>query len=102
MPPASRATSSVGAARSAGYVEETIGQREDTLLQVRDLVVRFGGLLALDRVSFDVAAGEIRGLIGPNGSGKTTLFNCISNIYRPDSGEIRLGGERISGLPRHR
>jgi len=83
-------------------MEETIGQREDTLLQVRDVVVRFGGLLALDRVCFDVAQGEIRGLIGPNGSGKTTLFNCISNIYRPDSGEIRLGGERISGLPRHR
>ncbi len=67
-----------------------------------DVVVRFGGLTALDRVSFDVAAGEIRGLIGPNGSGKTTLFNCISNIYRCDTGEIRLRGQRVSGLARHR
>jgi len=69
---------------------------------VRDVVVRFGGLTALDHVSFDVAAGEIRGLIGPNGSGKTTLFNCISNIYRCQSGEIRLRGHRISGMARHR
>jgi len=69
---------------------------------VRDVVVRFGGLTALDHVSFDVAAGEIRGLIGPNGSGKTTLFNCISNFYRCQAGEIRLRGQRISGMPRHR
>ncbi len=69
---------------------------------MRDVVVRFGGLTALDHVSFDVAAGEIRGLIGPNGSGKTTLFNCISNFYRCQAGEIRLRGQRISGMPRHR
>lgn len=72
------------------------------LLEVRDVVVRFGGLTALDRVSFDVQAGEIRGLIGPNGSGKTTLFNCISNIYRCDGGEIRLRGAPVSGAKRHR
>ena len=72
------------------------------MLEVRDVVVRFGGLTALDHVSFDVAAGEIRGLIGPNGSGKTTLFNCISNIYRCQAGEIRLRGRCISGLPRYR
>ncbi len=72
------------------------------MLEVRDVVVRFGGLTALDHVSFDVRPGEIRGLIGPNGSGKTTLFNCISNIYRCQEGEIRLRGARISGLPRHR
>lgn len=69
---------------------------------MRDVVVRFGGLTALDHVSFDVAPGEIRGLIGPNGSGKTTLFNCISNIYRCHEGEIMLRGERISGAKRHR
>ena len=74
----------------------------DSLLQVQSVVVRFGGLLALDHVSFDVRPREIRGLIGPNGSGKTTLFNCISNIYRCQEGEIRLRGARISGLPRHR
>ena len=73
----------------------------ETLLEVDGVVVRFGGLVALDRVSFDVRAGEVRGLIGPNGSGKTTLFNCISNIYRSQAGEIRLRGARISGARRH-
>ncbi len=72
------------------------------LLEVRDVVVRFGELTALDHVSFSVAQGEIRGLIGPNGSGKTTLFNCISNIYRPQSGEIVLRGHQIRDMPRHR
>ena len=69
---------------------------------MRDVVVRFGSLTALDRVSFDVAAGEIRGLIGPNGSGKTTLFNCISNIYRPQSGQILLRGRSTRDVSRHR
>ena len=83
-------------------IDNTGGASGGALLEVRDVVVRFGGLTALDHVSFDVAAGEIRGLIGPNGSGKTTLFNCISNIYRCRSGEIRLRGQRISGSKRHR
>ena len=81
--------------------ETIIGKVGGTLLEVSDVVVRFGGLTALDHVSFDVAAGEIRGLIGPNGSGKTTLFNCISNIYRCQSGQISLRGQRISGMKRH-
>lgn len=72
------------------------------LLEVRDVVVRFGDLTALNHVSFAVAPGEIRGLIGPNGSGKTTLFNCISNIYRPQSGEIVLRGQPTRDVPRHR
>jgi len=62
--------------------------------------VRFGGVVALDGVSFDVGAGEICGLIGPNGSGKTTLFNCISRIYRCDRGDIHFGGRSVLGLPR--
>ena len=74
----------------------------EKLLEVRDVVVRFGGLTALDHVSFDMACGEIRGLIGPNGSGKTTLFNCISNIYRCHSGEIVMRGKRTCNVPRHR
>ncbi len=72
------------------------------LLEVRGLVVRFGGLAALDGVSFTVGQGEILGLIGPNGSGKTTLFNCVSNIYRASSGAVLCDGRRISGARRHR
>ena len=65
-------------------------------------MVRFGGILALGGVSFDVGPGEICGLIGPNGSGKTTLFNCISGIYRPHSGEVRLEGRSLRSVSRHR
>jgi len=72
------------------------------LLQVRDVVVRFGGILALDGVSFEVAHGQICGLIGPNGSGKTTLFNCISGIYRLGRGDIAFDGHSLPPLPRHR
>jgi branched-chain amino acid transport system ATP-binding protein len=72
------------------------------LLSVRGVVVRFGGVVALAGVSFDVEPGEICGLIGPNGSGKTTLFNCISGIYRPSDGEIAFGGQKLAGLRRHR
>jgi branched-chain amino acid transport system ATP-binding protein len=72
------------------------------LLEVRDVVVRFGGIVALGGVSFDVPAGRICGLIGPNGSGKTTMFNCISGIYRYAQGEIRLQGQSIRGAGRHR
>jgi len=74
----------------------------DLLLEVRDLAVRFGGVVALAGVSLTVDRGEIRGVIGPNGSGKTTLFNCISGLCRPEQGEIRLAGRRVTGLPRHR
>jgi branched-chain amino acid transport system ATP-binding protein len=72
------------------------------LLGVRDLVVRFGNVTALDGVSFAVADGEVCGLIGPNGSGKTTLFNSISGFCRPLRGEISLRGQPIVPLPRHR
>ncbi len=72
------------------------------LLQVRDLSLRFGGIVALDRVSFDVAAGEICGLIGPNGAGKTTLFNCLSRLYSPAEGEILFRGEPLLAAPAHR
>jgi len=72
------------------------------LLEVRDVAVRFGGIVALDGVSFDVAAGSIVGLIGPNGAGKTTLFNCLSRLYECDRGEIVFDGRSLLSAPRHR
>jgi len=71
------------------------------LLQVRDITITFGGLVALDRVSFDVGEGQIVGLIGPNGAGKTTMFNCVSRLYQADSGSILYKGRGILGLPPH-
>ena len=72
------------------------------LLRVEDVAVRFGGIVALDGVSFDVAAGQIVGLIGPNGAGKTTLFNCVSRLYECDRGEIAFDGASLLTQPRHR
>lgn len=69
-----------------------------TLLQVDRLTKHFGGLAAVHDVSFHVEPREIVSLIGPNGAGKTTIFNLISGVYRPNSGDIRLGGESIAGL----
>jgi branched-chain amino acid transport system ATP-binding protein len=74
----------------------------DAQLSVRDISVRFGGIIALDGVSFDVAPGRIAGLIGPNGAGKTTLFNCLSRLYVPDAGDILFEGRSITTLPTHR
>src|SRR5471030_1365922 len=71
------------------------------LLSVRNVSVRFGGIVALDGVSFDVFTGQIAGLIGPNGAGKTTLFNCLSRLYTPNSGEVLFEGKSILGRPRH-
>jgi branched-chain amino acid transport system ATP-binding protein len=65
------------------------------LLEVDDITKRFGGIVALDAVSFDVDAGEIAGLIGPNGAGKTTAFNVITRLYTPDHGDVRLDGESL-------
>jgi branched-chain amino acid transport system ATP-binding protein len=72
------------------------------LLSVRDVTLRFGGIVALDGVSFDVEDGDISGLIGPNGAGKTTAFNVITRLYKPDSGEVLLDGSSILGEPPHR
>lgn len=68
------------------------------MLRVEKLGIRFGGVVALDGVSFSAAAGEIYALIGPNGAGKTTLFNCVSGIYAPTSGRVFLDGTDISSL----
>jgi branched-chain amino acid transport system ATP-binding protein len=72
------------------------------ILDVRGVTVRFGGIVALDAVSFQVPNGAIAGLIGPNGAGKTTLFNCLSRLYTPSSGEILFDGRSILGLPGYR
>ena len=71
------------------------------LLDVRQLSIRFGGVLALQNVSFSIDAGIVYAVIGPNGAGKTTLFNCITGVYRPGTGRIELDGKSIGGLPPH-
>jgi len=70
----------------------------EPVVSVRALTVRFGGLVAVKGVSFDVAPGEIFGVIGPNGAGKTTLFSCLAGAQRPTSGSIHLRGESLDGL----
>ena len=67
-------------------------------LKVSGLTKRFGGIVALDGVSLEVAEGRIVGLIGPNGAGKTTVFNCISRFYDPEGGEIAYGGTNVLRL----
>lgn len=71
------------------------------VLAVRDLAMRFGGVVALDSVAFDVREGHIVGLIGPNGAGKTTLFNCLSRLYTPDRGDLRFHGRSLLALRPH-
>jgi len=75
---------------------------ERALLRVQNVGVRFGGIVALDDVSFEVPSGSIVGLIGPNGAGKTTLFNCLSRLYECGSGDILFDGESLLRIPRHR
>ena len=73
----------------------------EALLSVRGVTVRFGGIVALDGVSFDVKRGDICGLIGPNGAGKTTLFNCLSRLYQYQAGDILFEGKSITRTPTH-
>lgn len=74
-------------------MDVAVGQ---TLLEMSEVTVRFGGLVALDHVSFDIKRGEILGMIGPNGAGKTTCFNVMTGVYRPTSGDVVLEGRSIS------
>ena len=71
------------------------------ILQVSGLCMRFGGLLAVDHVAFDVAPQEVFAIIGPNGAGKTTVFNCISGFYQASEGQIQLAGQSIAGHSSH-
>lgn len=72
-----------------------MGSDAPALLEVEDVTITFGGLVALDSVSFGVGEGMISGLIGPNGAGKTTMFNCITRLYKPDRGRITFAGENL-------
>lgn len=72
------------------------------ILELNDVVKRFGGVTAVNRVSLSLEVGKIYGLIGPNGSGKTTLFNCITGVETRDGGAIHFKGERIDGLKPHK
>ena len=74
----------------------------DNFFSIENLTITFGGLVAVDRVSINVKPGSIFSIIGPNGAGKTTIFNCISGLYKPDSGAIFFKGEDIIGLKPHR
>lgn len=73
----------------------------ETLLETVDLTVRFGGLVALDAVTFSIRRGEILGLIGPNGAGKTTCFNAITGVYRPSAGKVIFDGAPLGRIKRH-
>jgi branched-chain amino acid transport system ATP-binding protein len=79
-----------------------LAQERYPLLAVRDVSVVFGGIVALNGVSFDMHQGQVLGLIGPNGAGKTTLFNCLSRLYQPSSGDILMDGVSILKRPPHR
>jgi branched-chain amino acid transport system ATP-binding protein len=85
------------AAAGIGMASPDVGP----LLSVRGVSVRFGGIVALDGISFDIPRGAIAGLIGPNGAGKTTLFNCLSRLYIPNEGNIDFEGRCILKSPRH-
>ena len=83
-------------------MQAQLAQGQDPLLAVRDVSVVFGGIVALNGVSFDMHQGQILGLIGPNGAGKTTLFNCLSRLYQPSAGDILMEGRSILKRPPHR
>ena len=85
----------------AGVHREIHADEGEVLLQTTDLTVKFGGLVALDAVTFDIRRGEILGLIGPNGAGKTTCFNAITGVYRPTSGSVTFDGALIGRIKRH-
>lgn len=88
-------------AEIAGVHREIKADEGEVLLQTNDLTVQFGGLTALDAVSFNIKRGEILGLIGPNGAGKTTCFNAITGVYRPSSGSVTFDGSPIGRIKRH-
>lgn len=91
----------VAAVEPASAGHGVASQSAGPLLSVRGVTVRFGGIVALDGITFDISKGQIAGLIGPNGAGKTTLFNCLSRLYIPNDGNIDFEGRCILKSPRH-
>ena len=87
-------------ATAAAMTAGTPATRE-SLLEMRDVTLRFGGVVALDGVSFEIRSGEILGLIGPNGAGKTTCFNAMTGVYQPTSGQVLFKGEPLGNRQRH-
>ncbi len=85
----------------AGGADNGADVHASALLAVDGVTIRFGGVTALENVSFEVARGAICGLIGPNGAGKTTLFNCISRLYDPNAGSIAFDGRPLASVSRH-
>ena len=102
MDAAERAEHDAAVSASVAPDREFSVAKGETLLAVDGLTVRFGGLTALDDVSFDVRRGEILGLIGPNGAGKTTCFNIMTGVYRPSSGDILLEGQSLARMKRYK
>ena len=74
----------------------------EDLVEVKNLTMKFGGLVAMDEVTFTIKRGEILGLIGPNGAGKTTCFNAMTGVYKPTSGQILLEGKLLNGMKQHK
>ena len=85
-------------ARRTGLIDTAVGE---PLLRTDGLTVKFGGLTALDGVSFEIRRGEILGLIGPNGAGKTTCFNAITGVYKPASGSVHFDGQPLAKTKRN-
>jgi len=100
--PGEEKVANVAIDRATDGVAPASGARDEPLLRVANLTVRFGGIVALEDVSFDVVTGQIAGVIGPNGAGKTTLFNCLSRLYPFQGGSIRCQGRSLTEIPRHR
>jgi branched-chain amino acid transport system ATP-binding protein len=91
-----RLVTEIGASREEHAAEVAT---RPTLLGVRDVTLKFGGVTALSDVSFDVREGELFAVIGPNGAGKTSIFNVINGVYRPQQGSVRLGDQELVGTP---
>ncbi len=95
-----RPSDSIDETMAALHRDVSVAEGE-SLLETHDLTVKFGGLTALDGVSFSIKRGEILGLIGPNGAGKTTCFNAITGVYRPSSGSVTFDGAPLGRIKRH-